>query len=112
MEKDIYKINAEGRAPGRIASEAAVVLQGKNKAGWIPSKDNDTIVEIRGADKMRITGKKRDQYTYYHFSGYPGGLKKKKMKEVTPKFIIIHAVKSMMPNNRLLKERMKRIRFV
>lgn len=112
MQREVYKINAEGRAPGRIATEAALILQGKNKASWIPSKDNDTIIEISGADKIRITGKKRDQYTYYHFSGYPGGLKRKKMKEVSPEFIILHAIKSMMPNNRLLRERMKRIKFV
>lgn len=112
MEKEIYKINAEGNAPGRIASEAAKVLQGKNKADWMPNKDNGTVIEISGADKMKITGKKREQHTYYSYSGYPGGLKRKLMKNVTPEFIILHAIKSMMPNNKLLKARMQRIKFV
>lgn len=112
MAKEVYKIDAAGRAPGRIASEIAKVLQGKNKADWMPTKDNGTIIEISGADKMRITGKKREQHTYYSYSGYPGGLKRKLMKNVTPEFIILHAVKSMMPSNRLLKARMQRIKFI
>lgn len=111
MAKEIYKIDAAGKAPGRIASEIAKVLQGKNKVDWISTKDNDTVIEISGADKIKITGKKREQRIYYHYSGYPGGLKKKLMKNVTSEFIILHAVKSMLPANRLLKARMKRIKF-
>ena len=112
MTKEVYKIDAAGRAPGRIASEIAKVLQGKNKADWMPTKDNDTVIEVSNVAKIKITGKKLEQHTYYTYSGYPGGLKKKLMKNVTPEFMVLHAVKSMMPSNRLLKARMQRIKFI
>lgn len=112
MKGEVYKIDAAGRAPGRVASEIAKVLQGKNKADWVPNKDNDTVIEVANAGKAKITGKKLEQRVYYHYSGYPGGLKRKSMKNVSPEYIIIHAVKSMMPSNRLLKARMKRLKFV
>lgn len=112
MTKEVYKIDATGQAPGRIASEIAKVLQGKNKADWMPTKDNETVIEVSNVTKMKITGKKLEQHTYYNYSGYPGGLKRKLMKNVTPEFMVLHAVKSMMPTNRLLKARMQRIKFV
>lgn len=112
MTKEVYKIDAAGHAPGRIASEIAKVLQGKNKADWMPNKDNGTVIEISNVAKMKITGKKLEQHIYYTYSGYPGGLKRKLMKNAAPEFMVLHAVKSMMPSNKLLKARMQRIKFV
>jgi len=112
MTQEIYKIDAAGRAPGRVASEMAKVLMGKNKATYLSYKDNDVIIEVSGVGKMKVTGKKLEQHTYYSHSGYPGGLKKKLMKDVSPEFILRHAVFSMLPRNHQLKERMKRIKFV
>ena len=112
MEKEIYKIDAAGRAPGRVASEMAKVLMGKNKADYLSYKDNDVIIEVSGVNKMKITGKKMEQHTYYSYSGYAGGLKRKLMKDVTPEFVLRHAVFSMLPRNGQIKARMKRIKFV
>ena len=61
MAQTIYKIDATDKAPGRIATEIVNVLQGKNKPSWAPNVDNNTVVEINNADKMRVTGKKIDE---------------------------------------------------
>jgi large subunit ribosomal protein L13 len=107
-----FTIDAAGRAPGRIAAEAANILQGKNCADWSPNKDNDFIVEIKNVKDLRVTGKKLEQYAYYSHSGYPGGLRKTLMKEVTPEFMILHAIRKMLPDNSFRKKRIQRIKFV
>lgn len=112
MKKEVYTIDAEGMAPGRIASEAARILQGKNKPGYVPSQDNAFCIEIKNAAKMNITGKKMNNYVYYSHSGYPGGLRRRLMKEVPPEFIILHALRKMLPDNSFRKKRLARIKFI
>lgn len=112
MNREVYKIDAEGKAPGRLATEVSILLQGKNKVDWSPEKDIGGIVEIKNADKLKFTGKKLDQYIYYRHSGYPGGLKKRLMKELSNKEIIEHAIWNMLPKNRLRSKRIKRVRFI
>ncbi|MBU1180222.1 50S ribosomal protein L13 [Patescibacteria group bacterium] len=112
MQREIYKLDATDKAPGRLATEISMLLQGKNRADWSPEKDNGGIVEVSNVEKIKITGKKLEQYIYYRHSGYPGGLKEKKMKELTPEEIVKHAVWKMIPKNRLRTPRIKRLRFV
>lgn len=112
MQREVYKLDATNQAPGRLATEISKLLQGKNKVDWSPEKDIGGIVEISNVDKIKITGKKLEQYGYYRHSGYPGGLKEKKMKELTPKEIVKHAVWKMIPKNRLRSKRIKRLRFI
>jgi len=98
---------------GRIASEAARLLQGKHKPQYEPQNDHGDFVEIRNAAKMRITGKKAEQKKYYQYSGYPGGMRVTKLKEVLqkdPADAVRRAIWSMLPKNRLRKGRLKRLR--
>ena len=117
MPKPAFKrektvIDATGRSIGRIAAEAAKALQGKHRAAYEPRLDNGDIVEIKNAAKVKVTGKKLEQKIYYHYSGYPGGLKTKKMSQVLaekPGEVLIRAVKQMLPKNRLRQEMIKRL---
>lgn len=112
MHREIYKIDAAGQAPGRLAARVSLILQGKNKPDWDPAKDTGGFVHIENAGKIKITGKKSEYYPYYTHSRYPGGLKKKIMKDVSPEFIIRHAILKMLPRNRHRTERIKRVKFV
>lgn len=112
MKKQVFTIDAAGRAPGRIAAEIAHILQGKNQTDWAPNKDNDFHIEIKNVKDLRVTGKKLENYAYYSHSGYPGGLRKTLMKEVTPEFMVLHAVRKMLPDNSFRKKRIQRIKFV
>lgn len=112
MKKEVFTIDAAGKAPGRIAAEAANILQGKNRADWSPSVDNNFHIEIKNAKDLRITGNKASSYAYYSHSGYPGGLKKTLMKDTTPEFMILHAVRKMLPDNTFRKKRIQRIKFI
>jgi len=112
MQRQTYKIDALDRAPGRIATEVATLLQGKNKPDWDPSVDSGGFVQILNVDKMRITGNKKEGKIYYRHSGYPGGLTETKMKDMSPENILRNAVKNMLPKNKLRSPRMQRLRFV
>lgn len=111
--REVVKIDATGRSIGRIASEAATLLIGKHKPTYQPNSDQGDVVEIHNAAKVKITGDKLDQKTYYRHSDYPGGLKKKLLKEVMandPADAIRRAVKNMLPKNKLQNGRMKRLK--
>ncbi|OGF22970.1 50S ribosomal protein L13 [Candidatus Falkowbacteria bacterium RBG_13_39_14] len=115
IDRQLHKLDVAGKAPGRVASEAAVLLMGKNKANYLPNIDNGNFVEVSNINKMKFTGNKLDQKKYYSYSGYPGGLKEKKMKEVfqaRPHEILYRAVYNMLPKNKLRKEFIKRLKFV
>ena len=112
MNREVYKLNAEGKTPGRLATEISVLLQGKNKPDWAPHNDTGGFVEVENADKIKITGNKLKDYKYYNHSGYPGGLRTRAMKELTQEEVIPHAVYKMLPKNRLRDPRIKRLKFV
>jgi large subunit ribosomal protein L13 len=106
-------IDAEGRSIGRIATEAARCLQGKHRASYTPNVDDGDRVEVINAAKVKITGTKLEGKRYYHYSGYPGGMKSVQLKTVfakDPGEAIRRAVKNMLPKNRLQKERLKRLK--
>ena len=97
-------IDAEDQVLGRLATKAAHILKGKHKPQYTPHIDTGDFVIIINADKIRLTGNKAEQKTYYRHSGYPGGLKSESFKramERHPERVIEHAVKGMLPKNTL-----------
>lgn len=115
MIRSIHKINAEGKAVGRVASEIAILLRGKHKVDFVAHHDCGDTVEVSNWDKVKFSGAKMTQKKYYHYSGYPGGLKSanamKKLKE-NPRFLLWNAVYHMLPANRLRSGMIKRFKFV
>jgi len=112
MKRNTHKIDAEGKAIGRLASEAALLLRGKNKPDFTPHIDAGDIVEVLNAAKVKITGNKLINKIYYSYSGYPGGMKSKNLKtimEKDPGEAIRRAVRKMLPANRLRDGMMKRL---
>ncbi|OGH60143.1 MAG: 50S ribosomal protein L13 [Candidatus Magasanikbacteria bacterium RIFCSPHIGHO2_01_FULL_33_34] len=108
----VHEIDAAGRAPGRVATEVAMILRGKNKADFSPHIDNGDNVVVLNTSKLKFTGKKLVQKDYRYHTLYPGGLKKTSMKKVfenNPTDVIKKAVYGMLPKNRLREEMMKRL---
>ena len=99
-----YVVDAEGQVFGRVASQVANILRGKNKPIYTPNVDTGDYVIIINADKIVMTGKKLDQKIYYHHSDYVGGMKETTLKEMLakkPEYVIEHAVKGMLPKGPL-----------
>ncbi len=114
VERRWVLIDAE-TAPtlGRLATEIATYLTGKNKVTYTPHTDGGDYVVVINAEKVKVTGNKEEDKMYYRHSGFPGGLKEASLKEVRMKdasMIIEKAVKGMLPKNKLQEERMKRLR--
>lgn len=106
------QIDAAGKSVGRIASDVARLLQGKHLASYTPNIDQGDMVEVVNAAQVKLTGNKIEDKTYYHYSGYPGGMRHLPMKTVmakNPGEVIARAVKNMLPKNRLQKGRLKRL---
>ena len=104
IERKWYLIDAEGKPLGRVAAEAAFLLRGKNKAEYVPHQEIGDYVIIINAAKAKVTGNKVADKMYYRHSMYPGGLKAEsygKMVARKPTYPMEHAVKGMLPNNRL-----------
>lgn len=107
-----HEIDATGKAPGRIATEVAVLLRGKNKPDFSPHIDNGDYVTVMNAGNVVFTGKKLVQKDYFHHTMYPGGLVRTPMKRVfekDPADVIRRAVYGMLPKNKLRDEMMKRL---
>ena len=104
IERKWYVVDAEGATLGRLASEIAKVLRGKNKPEYTPHIDTGDYVIVVNAEKIAVTGKKMDQKIYYSHSDYVGGLKSATLKEMLakhPERVIEHAVKGMLPKGSL-----------
>ncbi len=104
VERKWYLIDAEGQTVGRLASEIAKILSGKNKPIYTPHMDAGDYVIVINAEKVSLTGKKLRNKIYFHHTGYPGGGKYATAGEWLKKFperIIEHAVKGMLPKNKL-----------
>ena len=109
-----YTIDAEGKILGRIASEAAVALQGKKSADYQPRLPGNVIVTINNASKVKVSGNKAEQKIYYHHTGYIGHLKKQRFEELfakSPRKVVWNAVYNMLPKNRLRRERIKNLKI-
>ena len=108
-----YVVDAEGLVLGRLASEVANILRGKNKPIYTPNVDTGDYVIIVNADKVIMTGKKLDQKIYYHHSGYVGGLKETKYRKLLaekPEFAIRHAIVGMLPKGPLGRQMAKKLK--
>ena len=104
VERKWYVVDAEGKTLGRLASEVANVLRGKNKPTYTPHIDTGDYVIVVNAEKIQVTGKKLDQKIYYHHSDYVGGMKETTLKEMLakkPEKVIELAVKGMLPKGPL-----------
>lgn len=104
VNKEWLLIDAEGMVLGRLASEVAKLLRGKHKPEFTPHVDCGDNVVIINAEKVKLTGNKMDDKIFIRHSGYPGGQRSRTAREVLTKFperLIEHAVKGMLPKNRL-----------
>ena len=113
IERKWYVIDAEGKTLGRLASEAASILRGKNKPVFTPHIDTGDYVIIINAEKEQVTGKKSKEKIYKRHTGYPGGLREitfEKLQAKAPEEIIRHAVKGMMPNGKLGRQMYKKLK--
>lgn len=104
LDQKWYVIDATNQRLGRLASEIAMILRGKNKPTYTPHMDTGDFVIVINAEKVAVTGKKRTQKIYWRTSGRPGGMKTEtfaKLQARLPERIIEHAVKGMLPKNSL-----------
>ena len=100
IERKWYVVDAEGKTLGRLASEVAKVLRGKNKPTYTPHMDTGDNVIVVNAAKVKITGRKHDQKIYYHHSDYVGGMKETTLREMMqkkPEMVVELAIKGMLP---------------
>ena len=107
VERKWYVVDATGYTLGRLASEVAKVLRGKNKPVFTPHIDTGDYVIVVNADKIKVTGKKLDQKIYYHHSDYVGGMKETTLREMLakkPEKVVELAVKGMLPKGPLGRE--------
>ena len=112
VERKWYVVDAEGKTLGRLASEVANVLRGKNKPTYTPHIDTGDYVIVVNAEKIQVTGKKLDQKIYYHHSDYVGGMKEATLREMMqkkPEFVITHAVKGMLPKGPLGRQMLTKL---
>ena len=112
IDRKWYVVDAQGQTLGRLASEIAKVLRGKNKPIFTPHIDTGDYVIIVNADKVKVTGKKLDQKKYYHHSDYVGGMKETSLKEMIakkPEKVLELAVKGMLPKGPLGREMYKKL---
>lgn len=112
IERKWYVVDATDKTLGRLASEIAKVLRGKNKPIFTPNIDTGDYVIVINADKISVTGKKLDQKIYTHHTGYIGGLKEitlKRMLGTKPADVLKHAVKGMLPKNTLGRNMYKKL---
>ncbi|MBM4399285.1 MAG: 50S ribosomal protein L13 [Candidatus Cloacimonetes bacterium] len=108
-----YVVDAEGLPLGRMSSQIAAILRGKNKPYYVPNIDTGDYVVVINAEKVKITGTKMLSKVYEEYSGYPGGLKQIPIATVLakhPERIVQHAVKGMLPKNSLGKEMIKKLK--
>ncbi len=99
-----YLVDANGKVLGRLASRIAAILRGKNRPQFTPHLDLGDYVVVINADKIRLTGKKAGIKTYFHHTGYPGGLREERFVDLLkrkPAEVIERAVKGMLPHTRL-----------
>jgi large subunit ribosomal protein L13 len=113
VEKKWHLVDADGMVVGRLATQVASILRGKNKPIFTPHADTGDFVVIINAERVRLTGNKLENKVYYRHSGYPGGIKKRVAKDLmkdAPEEIIMSAVRGMLPKNRLGRQQIKKLK--
>lgn len=114
MERKTHTIDATGKVLGRLATEIAVLLRGKQKSDFVPYRDMGDFVIVKNVSELKITGKKMEQKKYFHHSGFLGGVKEvplKKIFKTNPAEVLRKAVFGMLPKNKLRAEQIKRLKF-
>ena len=112
IERKWYVIDATGLTLGRLCSEVAKILRGKNKPIFTPHIDTGDYVIVVNADKIKVTGKKMEQKIYYNHSDYPGGMRETTLKEMMakkPESVITLAVKGMLPKGPIGSQMLKKL---
>ena len=114
MERKIHTIDASDQRLGRLATNVAVLLRGKNKLDFAPYKDEGDFVVVKNFGRIKLSGKKLEQKIYYRHSGYLGGLTEKRMKDLfseRPGEVLRKAVWGMLPKNKLRAQQIKRLKI-
>ena len=114
IEKKWYLVDGTDKVLGRLASEIAIILRGKNKPIFTPHMDAGDYVVVVNADKVVLTGTKLEQKTYYRHSGYVGGLKKttaQEMLQKKPENLLKSAVKGMLPKTSLGRRQLSKLKI-
>ena len=112
-ERNWVLVDASGKTLGRLATRIADTLRGKRKPEYTPHMDTGDFVVVVNAEKIAVTGNKREQKLYYRHSGYPGGLRTRTLEEMLerrPEEVIRLAVKGMLPRNRLGRQQLRKLR--
>jgi large subunit ribosomal protein L13 len=114
VTRDWYVVDADGQTLGRLATQIADTLRGKNKPQYTPHVDTGDFVVVVNAEKIAVTGQKLDQKMYHRHSGYPGGLRSRTLREQLerrPTEVIRKAVKGMLPRNRLASAQLTKLKI-
>ncbi|MCL1924387.1 MAG: 50S ribosomal protein L13 [Defluviitaleaceae bacterium] len=113
IERKWYVIDAQGQTLGRLSAQVSKMLMGKHKPTYTPHLDTGDYIIIINADKIHTTGKKLDQKLYRKHTGHPGGLREttlRVMQQKKPEYVIMHAVKGMLPKKALGAKMLKKLR--
>ena len=112
-DREWYVVDADGKTLGRLATQIADALRGKRKPEYTPHCDTGDFVVVINAEKVAVTGNKRNDKIYYRHSGYPGGLRSRTLAEMLdrrPEEVIRKAVSGMLPRNRLARQQIKKLK--
>ena len=113
IERAWFVVDAQQQVVGRLASQVATVLRGKHKPQYTPHVDTGDYVIVVNADRVRFTGDKENAKRYYRYSGYPGGLRSRTVKEMRqrrPEHLVRHAVRGMLPKGSLGRKMLKKLK--
>ncbi len=113
ISKKWFLVDAKDQTLGRLASKVAHVLRGKHKPSFTPNSDMGDFVIVINADKIKLTGKRTELKEYFHYTGYPGGATFESFKDLIktkPEKVVTHAIKGMIPHNRLGKLVIKKLK--
>ncbi len=113
VERTWYVVDATGQTLGRLATQIASILRGKNKPQYTPYEDVGDFVIVINAEKVNVTGRKLDQKKYYWHTGYPGGIREiglRRQLELHPDRVIMHAVKGMLPRGPLGRDQLRKLK--
>jgi large subunit ribosomal protein L13 len=113
VDQKWFLVDASGKTVGRIASKIAHIIRGKHKPTFTPNADLGDFVVVINAEKVVVTGKRQELKEYYHNTLYPGGARFESIKDVMktkPEVVLEHAVKGMLPHNRLGRKMIKKLK--
>lgn len=114
VTRKIHVVDASRKPVGRLASNIALILQGKNKAVYAPNRDCGDTVIVKNIRRAIFTGRKIGQKKYFHYSGYPGGIREDLLRDLwsqNPSSVFVRVVKQMLPDNTLRKKWLGRLKF-